>query len=157
MKKILFSCLLITIIACKKKKLGNALCDCAQSPDTMITDSGTVRIPQIFTPNGDGANDLWIIRMPESPKSGTLRIIRPGWFNKEIISSDFATSPGFSWDGHNAEGTYPDGKYKYELTVDGFSTEGYVCLYTGGLEPKSKDCLKDCETYNPLINDQVLN
>ncbi|MTI19753.1 hypothetical protein E1176_01835, partial [Fulvivirga sp. RKSG066] len=52
-----------------------------------------IRVPNIFTPNGDGANDLFVVR--NLPSEGAVLVINNRWGN-EIFSSDNYQN---AWDG----------------------------------------------------------
>jgi len=72
-------------------------------------------IPNIFTPNGDGANDLLVIR--NLPANSQL-FITNRW-GKEVFS---ATDYKNDWTG----GDIADGVYYYKLSADGQSYNGWI-------------------------------
>ncbi len=77
-------------------------------------------IPNIFTPNGDGANDLLVIR--NLPANSQL-VITNRW-GKEVYS---ATDYKNDWTG----GDTSDGVYYYRLSVDGESFTGWIEILRG--------------------------
>jgi gliding motility-associated-like protein len=93
---------------------------CVKNYQLTIPLDESILIPNIFTPNGDGANDFFeILNLPES---GSKLIVSNRW-GKEVYSSG-NYNPASLWD---AEGT-PDGVYYYRLSVKGGKT------YTGWVE-----------------------
>jgi gliding motility-associated-like protein len=77
-------------------------------------------IPNIFTPNGDGANDLLVIRnLP-----GNSQIVISNRWGKEVYSS---TDYKNDWNG----GDISDGVYFYRLSVEGESLTGWIEIMRG--------------------------
>ena len=83
-------------------------------------------IPNVFTPNGDGINDVLIFtRTNATSFSGSI-------FNRwgELIYTWFQESSG--WDGRNLSGEFaPDGVYFYTFTVVTLNDE--VIEYSGSV------------------------
>jgi gliding motility-associated-like protein len=81
-------------------------------------------IPTLFTPNGDGSNDLFFIRnLPEAPSVNRLTITNR--WGKEVFSSDNYQN---NWDG---EGT-SDGIYYYLLLPqNGEARTGWLEIIRG--------------------------
>jgi gliding motility-associated-like protein len=77
-------------------------------------------IPNIFTPNGDGANDLLVIR--NLPASAKL-IITNRWGKEVFAASDYQND----WNG----GDVVDGVYYYRLVVNGEATTGWIEIMRG--------------------------
>ncbi len=74
---------------------------------------GEFKIPNVFTPNGDGINDLFVIQ-GLSPYSSLLIYDRSG---KELLSVDAYDN---SWDGSDMEGNpLPEDTYWYVLITPG--------------------------------------
>jgi gliding motility-associated-like protein len=72
------------------------------------------RLPNVFTPNGDGYNDLWV----PFPYLGVERInlvVRNRWGNKVFETNN----PDINWDGKNSttKAEVPDGVYFYVCEV----------------------------------------
>lgn len=76
-------------------------------------------IPNVFTPNSDGVNDLFIIENLEHYRNSKM-IIYNRWGHKVYESSDYANN---WWNGEN----HSDGVYFYVLHV----TDGVEQLYKG--------------------------
>jgi len=84
------------------------------------------RIPNVFTPNGDGVNDVLIFtRSNATDHSGTI-------YNRwgEVIFTWFQESSG--WDGRNLSGEFaPGGVYYYVFTA--ISLNGEIIEYSGSV------------------------
>ncbi|MFM8740016.1 MAG: gliding motility-associated C-terminal domain-containing protein, partial [Cytophagales bacterium] len=77
-------------------------------------------IPNVFTPNGDGANDTFFIRnIPPSTK-----VTISGRWGAEVFSSNDYQN---DWNGSN----YPDGVYFYNINVGGNTFTGWVEIIRG--------------------------
>lgn len=79
-----------------------------------------IYIPNIFTPNGDGANDLFEIK--NLPSNAKL-IISNRWGKEVFSASDYQSD----WTGDNVV----DGVYYYRLTVNGESLTGWLEIMRG--------------------------
>ena len=93
------------------------------SSDTCITCS--LRVPNVFTPNADGINDVLFVECAQTTYTFTV-------FNRwgeKVFSSDQPTSQG--WDGRTFDGQIvPAGVYYYALDPEstGEPLRGYVQL-----------------------------
>lgn len=151
MKKIFFIALvnlLIGFSSCKKSKLSDALCDCANSSTTASVDTVQLTIPNIFSPNGDGLNDNWYILNLYQLYSSTVRVKK----GKTLIFESSDATIG--WDGTYNGKIQKDGAYTYEIITPSLTITGKVCVFSGNTEPKTKDCLLNCTPLNP--NDPTL-
>ncbi|MDZ4715660.1 MAG: FG-GAP-like repeat-containing protein [Cytophagales bacterium] len=82
---------------------------------------GTVGIPNIFTPNGDSVNDLWIVQNLES--ECVVSVFDPG--GRRV----FEGKGPVSWDGNYSGAKAPDGTYFYVMTCPTSGTlTGHVLL-----------------------------
>jgi gliding motility-associated-like protein len=88
-----------------------------------------VYVPNSFTPNGDGINDVWYPEINGWTEVETLVFNRWG----EIIFS--STNPNSPWMGEVRNGSYfaPDGVYSYVIKAKFTSGEarefnGFICL-----------------------------
>ncbi|MEQ1584819.1 MAG: gliding motility-associated C-terminal domain-containing protein [Cyclobacteriaceae bacterium] len=77
-------------------------------------------IPNIFTPNGDGANDLLVIR--NLPTNSQL-IITNRWGKEVFSAADYKND----WTG----GETSDGIYYYTLSADGQAYKGWIEILRG--------------------------
>ncbi|MBP9924755.1 MAG: gliding motility-associated C-terminal domain-containing protein [Cyclobacteriaceae bacterium] len=77
-------------------------------------------VPNVFTPNGDGANDLLVIR--NLPANSKL-IINNRWGKEVFSASDYKND----WTG----GDIADGIYYYLLSADGQAYKGWIEILRG--------------------------
>jgi len=136
------------LFACRKEHVSNDICDCADSQSTYIVDTITLTIPNLFTPNGDCVNDHWVIKNIDKFPDNKVKITRPGLFGGSVYES---TGYHQDWDDgkNNKKGLLKEGKYRYEITVNGQIINGFVCVYYGSIEPDSYDCLNACVVSDP--------
>jgi gliding motility-associated-like protein len=101
--------------------IGTSIYGCDNSEEVEVTvvpeviDPADVRIVDLFTPNGDGINDTWIVDYLQQASIGnyTLQVItRAGLevLNTQNYSND--------WDGTYNGQPLPDGTYWYIITQD---------------------------------------
>jgi gliding motility-associated-like protein len=83
-----------------------------------------VVIPNVFTPNGDGVNDLFILQRANNLSEVSIRIFdRWGEIVYELENTDKGQ---IEWDGNNQYGKpVPDGTYFYILTATGRDGANY--------------------------------
>ena len=84
--------------------------------------------PNVFTPNGDGENDQFIIEVPGRIYECTELIIYNRWGQVQFIS----TGNNLRWDGRNSVGgELPNGAYFFTLNVKNgfFSQSGTLYLF----------------------------
>ena len=102
---------------------------CIRPYTVLISYTEEIFIPNIFTPNGDGDNDVFqVINLDRftSDDDKAAIIITSRWGNK-VFESDAYTEENF-WDG----GEYPDGLYFYQLRLpNGESYSGWVEIWRG--------------------------
>lgn len=98
---------------------------CAAVSDTVLILREDFLIPSGFSPNGDGVNDLFVIRGLESLGGAKLTIFNR-WGNLEVEIKTYRND----WDGRNGAGSpLMDDTYYYVLnTVDGGNYSGYVVI-----------------------------
>lgn len=81
---------------------------CIASDDIFIRVLSSPPIPNTFTPNGDGINDLWNIRYINSYPNATMTVYNR--YGSEVyITKDFTTG----WDGRSNGKALPAGTYYY--------------------------------------------
>lgn len=102
--------------ACKKKELPNGgITSCDFSATSLTVDSVLIAIPNVFTPNGDGHNDLFMVIFDNT---GTALVESPHL----VIENEAGTtvSEGFdvnaTWDGM-VDGTQQTGVYNVTFSV----------------------------------------
>ncbi|MFT5600058.1 MAG: gliding motility-associated-like protein [Flavobacteriales bacterium] len=85
-----------------------------------------IRIPNVFTPNGDNENDVFLIEVP-----GKLsECVDLNIFNRwgQLVYKSYGNL--ISWDGYTPEGTeVPEGNYFYTVEVLGKEYSGNVTLF----------------------------
>ena len=74
-----------------------------------------VEVPNVFTPNGDGANDEFRV-VYRSVKKYSITIINR--WGKIVYRS---TDPAKGWDGNTGGGTAPPGVYFYYIEAEGYN------------------------------------
>lgn len=72
-----------------------------------------IEAPSIFTPNGDGYNDLWVISNPDVIQGCGLVILNQ-WGDVIYESSNYQSD----WDGMTGGKNVPDGTYFYFFSCD---------------------------------------
>ena len=102
--------------------------DCGTTTDTMtvfIKDCLTIKIPDAFSPNGDGVNDLFEITNIESYPENTFQVFNR-WGNKVYEAKPYTNK----WDGTSQFGSafkegLPESTYYYILDL-GNGSEAYT-------------------------------
>ena len=86
---------------------------CVASDDVTITvfPDGIYDFPNLITPNGDGANDLWKINLDEIPNGNLTIFTRWG----EVVYEN--SSYDNSWDGTYKGKALDDGTYYFIMKV----------------------------------------
>jgi gliding motility-associated-like protein len=84
------------------------------------------KAPNVFTPNGDGKNDQFIIEVPGKLYECTDLVIYNRWGQIQFIS----TGNNLSWDGRNNVGKIvPNGTYFYTISIKDKSYNGSISIY----------------------------
>jgi gliding motility-associated-like protein len=101
---------------------------CSSTEEVQITVTPTMRvlIPDLFTPNGDGVNDTWILDFLRPLSGYQIRVFSRGGL-EVFTSKNYASD----WDGtHYKTGKIlPDGTYFYIITLsDGTEFRGPVTI-----------------------------
>jgi len=90
-----------------------------------------LEVPNVFTPNADGVNDVYFLRVANLTEITAVIIDR--WGNK--VYETISKTGNISWDGKNLEGKEcPSGVYFYIITAEGkdsnnYEFKGNVSLY----------------------------
>jgi len=82
--------------------------NCLTTDKMLVTLLKTPRIPNIFTPNGDGVNDLWIIEHLNTYPDCTVEIFNT--YGQYVFRSKGYSQP---WDGNRNGQPLPLGTYYY--------------------------------------------
>ena len=86
----------------------------------------SIKKPNVFTPNGDGKNDQFIIEVPGKLYECTDLVIYNRWGQIQFIS----TGNNLSWDGRNNVGKIvPNGTYFYTISIKDKSYNGSISIY----------------------------
>ena len=86
--------------------------NCASTDSVLVLISTPLKIPNAFSPNGDGINDFWIIGGLETYPGANVTVYNR-WGN--IVFEKFGYSVENAWDGSG----YPVGTYYYILNLPG--------------------------------------
>jgi len=90
----------------------------------MQCDESRVRIPNAFSPNGDGKNDLFVIKGISIIKH---LVIFNRWGNKVFEKSNFITSdPASCWDGKSGSVGLQTDSYVYFIEMQCPTGESFV-------------------------------
>lgn len=96
--------------------------DCAVTDSVVLTAlSGSIAIYSAFTPNADGANDVWNIKNIEFYPECTVNIFNQ-WGIKVFESKGYSVS----WDGKDGDKELPSGTYFYVIDLGDDDTKPYT-------------------------------
>jgi gliding motility-associated-like protein len=106
--------------------LGHLLLDnlVLEELDELPLDAGELVIPNVFTPNGDGVNDLLVIR---GLRKGSSLHVYDRWGQEVYVSDDYTQD----WEGRDPAGeALPEGTYWYVLLPSHLprAYKGYIYL-----------------------------
>ena len=83
-----------------------------------------IKVPNIFSPNGDGINDVWSIQSLNTFRN--CKVVVFNRYGEKIFQSTGYNTP---WDGKNKGQEVPFGTYYYLIEIPGRSkTSGYVTV-----------------------------
>lgn len=86
----------------------------------------SIRIPNVFTPNGDGENDLYRVEVPGRIAECVNLSIYNRWGQLMFVS----TANNLTWDGYTSAGLeVPNGIYFYIIEVSDKSFKGTINLF----------------------------
>lgn len=136
-------------MACNKTNATTAACPYNDSAQVSFIDSCPVFIPNIFSPNSDGVNDIFI-PLYLNVLSYTLTI-------KDGTTQIFSTTTlGAGWNGMNGNTMMPAGKYTAELTAVlscGSTVNLNNCFYLA--EYNAANCIPKPTTTQLIFNDEI--
>ncbi|HJW28868.1 MAG TPA: gliding motility-associated C-terminal domain-containing protein, partial [Saprospiraceae bacterium] len=93
-------------------------CRDADSLTVTVIRPDDIYIPNVFSPNGDQINDLWMIRAGQRLEEVESLVIFDRWGNLVYKASHFyPDDPSFGWDGRWNEKPLPPGVYAYRLVL----------------------------------------
>lgn len=85
-----------------------------------------IRIPNVFTPNGDGDNDIFSVEIPGKLASCLDLKIYNRW--GQLIYKSYGNV--VSWDGHTPDGaTVSDGSYFYTIEIKDKTYKGHINIF----------------------------
>ena len=91
-----------------------------------------VFIPNVFSPNGDGQNDVWIVNGASEVQTIQSMRVFDRWGAMLFESRNVSPGdPGFGWDGYSKGQLAPSGVYVYSVEV--VFTDGVIKLFSGDL------------------------
>ncbi len=103
---------------------ANGCVDTATLDITVLEPSGLV-VPNVFTPNGDGANDFFKPVLAEGLSSFSMTV-----YDRWGLKMSEVTNESIGWDGNSKNGSLaPDGTYYY--LVDAKGADGKEYKFTG--------------------------
>jgi gliding motility-associated-like protein len=91
--------------------------------NTNLQDNYQVKIPNVFTPNGDGKNDKFVFELPANLLQFEFSV-----YNRYGVKVFETKKPNEYWDGKN----YPEGNYYWEIALVGGTSEKSVISYQKG-------------------------
>lgn len=140
----------INMWTCKKSKIKNRSCsdDAAYFYDN---DSSYFFLPNIFTPNSDGVNDV-LMAFSFEKEIKTFKIV----INKNNLSKTKvfeSTDPGFTWDGSFKGKAIAENIYKYSIemvfiTGEKVAFDGTVTLVRENFSSENCDKCKYGSQFN---------
>ena len=89
---------------------------CASSDDVTVTVRPAIRIPNAFTPNGDGRDDTWQIEFIEQYPDNTVNVFNR-WGNKIFSAENYSRAN--EWHGDIKGQPAPVGTYYYVVVTKG--------------------------------------
>ena len=129
-----------------------------ENVDNLDQSAGAIIVDNLFTPNGDGINDIFSVQNIELYNNHTVTIYDN---NENIIfeSTDYGAFPEyFPSEQQNGNLPYADGTYKYKIVVENeqtFLKSGTFCLFTNNpvLEVQNfSDCEPLADGFDPIIS-----
>lgn len=84
-----------------------------------VENSSTINVPNVFTPNGDGKNDLFLVEIKNISEINLTIFDRWG-----LVMFECADKNKLNWDGKTKQGNFvTDGEYFYIINAKGFDNQ----------------------------------
>ena len=100
------------------------------SNEACVENCNQYELPNVFTPNGDGVNDLWIPQTGFKFVDRIDLVIANRWGNVVFTSQD----PGIFWTGNNKDGNpLEGGTYVYTIRIFFRTLEGEIAVDRQGM------------------------
>ena len=134
--------------ACGDDDFSNGNCKCGTDQVEFQVGNGQIYMPNVFSPNGDGINDIFLPWASDSIDRIEQFVIRNG--SGEMLFSEEDFEPNLvekAWFGNSTLPAY-EGLFKFEVTAR--SVDGIVETFSG--EACSFPCLEGSETLQNLEN-----
>ena len=118
----------ISVCTCKKAKIKNRSC-ADDAAYFFENDSSFIALPNIFTPNNDGVNDVFQA-FGKGIKESHISVSKSNLSKTKVFES---TDPAFMWDGKFKGKAIAENIYKYSIEVvfisgKQYSHEGTITL-----------------------------
>jgi gliding motility-associated-like protein len=117
--------------------VGNACGEAERAIEVRSRGCGKVYLPNVFSPNGDGVNDLWYPLADGGFARVRRLLVFDRWGGLCFVGRDFPPGdPAFGWDGRVRGAPAPGGVYVYLLEMERWDggvarLEGTVLLVRG--------------------------
>jgi gliding motility-associated-like protein len=100
-------------------------CSTEEQVNITVEGSDDIVVTDLFTPNGDGVNETWVIEFLDNVGPYTLQVFTRGGL--EVLNSQNYTN---DWDGthYNSGKKLPDGTYYYIIRTDNNEYTGAVTI-----------------------------
>ena len=123
---------------------------CGTEPLIASLDTGAIYVPNIFTPNSDGINDLFYVLAGSGIAQVVSLEIKDDDGNVVFESLNHqANEPALGWDGIDMNNTVRRGNFSYQLTVESVLGDqqtftGFVCAFACDDEGFPDENVTDC-------------
>jgi gliding motility-associated-like protein len=110
--------------------VDTALNESPFSNEACVENCKLYELPNVFTPNGDGVNDLWLPQTGFKFVDRIDLVVANRWGNVVFTTSD----PGIFWTGNNKDGNpLEGGTYVYTIRIYFRTLEGEIAVDRQGM------------------------